>query len=76
MEKLCYIKSMKKTRRGRPMKKQSDRKDKDLRIPVTAEQKDFINRAATKAGGDFAAWARDILLREAREVTARDDPNG
>ncbi len=44
-------------------KKPSDRKTVDLRIPVTARQKAAIYAALE--GSEFAAWARDVLLREA-----------
>lgn len=50
-------------KRGRPKKKKSDRKDVDLRIPVTPEQKRAIYAAL--GGKEFAAWAREVLLREA-----------
>lgn len=47
----------------RPRKKRSDRKTADLRIPVTARQKAAIYAALD--GCEFAAWAREVLLREA-----------
>jgi hypothetical protein len=68
-----HIKSMKKTPRGRPPKKKSERKDKDLRIPVTAAQRDLANGAAAKIGLDFAEWARGILLREAQQIMAQHE---
>ncbi|MGD0898552.1 MAG: hypothetical protein ABR915_11995 [Thermoguttaceae bacterium] len=40
--------------------------DKDFRIPVTAEQRELVNRAAETAGKDMAAWAREILLKAAK----------
>jgi uncharacterized protein (DUF1778 family) len=51
---------------ARPNKPKSDRKDVDLRIPVTAKQKELITRAARLEGADMAAWARPLLLREAQ----------
>ena len=42
------------------------RMDKDLRIPVTAEQRAIINHAAEAAGKDMAAWARELLLKAAK----------
>jgi hypothetical protein len=59
-----YNKSMK-NQRGRPPKAKTDRKDVDLRIPVTAEQKARIMEAVSLDGGDMASWARPILLRAA-----------
>jgi hypothetical protein len=38
----------------------------DLRIPVTAYQKKLIYSALE--GGEFAQWARDVLLREAERL--------
>lgn len=55
---------------ARPLKNPSLRMNKDLRIPVTAEQRDMVNRAAEVAESDMAAWARPILLAAAnRELT-------
>jgi len=63
---------------ARPTKRKSDRKDADLRIPVTARQKDLIMRAARLEGVDMAAWARPLLLREAqaRTVSAKIEKAG
>lgn len=52
---------------ARPTKNQADRKDEDLRIPVTSAQKAIIQAAATAAGQDMAAWARLILLKHAEK---------
>ena len=38
-----------------------------LRIPVTADQKAKIMEAVSLDGGDMAAWARPILIREAEK---------
>jgi hypothetical protein len=56
-----------KTKRGRPPKDAADRKDADLRIPVTAEQKARIMEAVGLEGADMAAWARPILLKAAED---------
>jgi hypothetical protein len=53
--------------RGRPTKPKGQRKDVDLRIPVTLAQKARIMEAAESAGGDMAAWARPILLQAAED---------
>jgi uncharacterized protein (DUF1778 family) len=55
-------------KRGRPRKPKNERKDVDLRIPVTGDQKELIARAASLAGGDMAAWARPILLGAAQKT--------
>lgn len=54
---------------ARPRKDPSLRKDTDLRIPVTAEQKRTIVEAAAAAQSDVATWARPILLRAATQKT-------
>jgi hypothetical protein len=59
---------MKTKRMGRPPKSKAERKDTDLRIPVTAEQKEAILRASKRAGQDMAAWARPILLQAAELI--------
>lgn len=51
---------------ARPQKDKSERKDVDLRVPVTLEQKELIVRAARLDGMDMAAWVRPILVREAQ----------
>jgi uncharacterized protein (DUF1778 family) len=58
---------------GRPPKPEGERKAKDLRIPVSAEQKATITAAARLSGQDMAAWARAILLREAQDALAAGD---
>lgn len=52
---------------ARPLKDPSERKDVDLRIPLTAEQKKRIADAAAADGADLATWARPILLGFAEE---------
>lgn len=55
-------------RRGRPPKDPLDRKDYDLRIPVTTWDRDFLRDTADILGLDFAAWARQTLLNEANRL--------
>ena len=55
-------------RMGRPPKNKAERKDVDLRIPVTADQKELILEAARAEGLDMAGWARPILLQAARKL--------
>jgi hypothetical protein len=50
---------------ARPKKDPSLRKDVDLRIPVTEEQKKTIAEAAASDQSDVAAWIRPIILRAA-----------
>lgn len=55
----------KKPRVGRPKKDPSTVKNVDLRIPVTDEQKKLVTEAASAAGQDMAAWAREKLITAA-----------
>ena len=41
--------------------------DTDIRIPVTADQKQRISEAAAANPLGLAAWAREILIRAADE---------
>jgi len=59
---------------GRPKKKAADRKTVDLRIPVTPREKELIYAAL--AGDEFARWARDVLLRSARELGGGTEEDG
>ena len=45
--------------------------DIDLRIPVTAQQKQIIQDAVADAPEGFAAWARQVLLQAAERRLAR-----
>ena len=57
---------------ARPPKEPHLRMSIDLRIPVTAEQKQKIMDAVADEPGGFAAWARDVLLRAAaKKATGR-----
>jgi uncharacterized protein (DUF1778 family) len=52
---------------ARPPKNPSDRKDVDVRIPLTSEQKKVITEAAAAEGTDVATWVRPIVLMAAEE---------
>jgi hypothetical protein len=45
----------------------------DLRIPVTAEQKQLIQEAVADDPDGFAAWAREILLTAAQARISKRD---
>ncbi len=49
--------------RGRPPKPDDERKDSQLRIRLTAEERKAIDNAS---GGKTSTWARDVLLRAAK----------
>ena len=60
-----------KTKRGRPRKEAGARKDVDLRIPVTVDQKERIMEAVSLDASDMASWARPILLKAAEDRLAK-----
>jgi hypothetical protein len=60
---------------ARPAKKQSLLKDNDLRIPMTASQKQLIKSAAETENTDMAAWARPLLIQAAEAVVAKRKPS-
>jgi len=44
-----------------------------LRIMLTAEQRDLIEEAAKSVGADMTAWARPILIREAKRSASKSN---
>ena len=56
---------------ARPPKQPHLRMSIDLRIPVTAEQKQKIMDAVADEPAGFAAWARQVLLRAAEKRQAK-----
>jgi hypothetical protein len=56
---------------ARPPKDARLRKDVDLRIPLTTEQKRLIVEAAALAESDMATWLRPIILQVASAEVAR-----
>lgn len=59
---------------ARPRKNKSERKDSELRVPLTETQKEMIAEVARLEGVDMAAWARPILLQAARARLDRTSP--
>jgi len=60
---------VKKRSAGRPKKPPDQRRDTDLRIPVTAEEKQIIQQAAQQGeSGELAGWARAVLLAAAKRL--------
>jgi hypothetical protein len=55
---------------ARPRKEKGERKDADLRIPLTKSQKEMIVQVALSEGIDMATWARPILIQAAKQATA------
>jgi hypothetical protein len=58
---------------ARPKKDPSIVKGEIVRIPVSADEKTRMYEAA---GGEFARWARDILLKAADDYHASHGPSG
>jgi uncharacterized protein (DUF1778 family) len=56
---------------ARPLKDARLRKDLDLRIPLTADQKRLIVEAANAVQSDVATWLRPIILQVASECLAK-----
>jgi hypothetical protein len=52
--------------RGRPPKPPDERKTDNMKIPLTAEEKESIERAAQAGKEKPVTWAREALLRAAR----------
>ena len=49
--------------RGRPPKADNERKDAELRIRTTQEERDLLDQVG---GGKTSTWARDVLVRAAK----------
>jgi uncharacterized protein (DUF1778 family) len=60
---------------ARPPKDARLRKDVDLRIPLTADQKRLIVQAANLAQSDVATWLRPIILQAASDWLAKVGEN-
>ena len=52
--------------RGRPPKAPEDRKTANMKIPLTAAEKDSIRQAAESDDAKPVTWARDLLIRAAK----------
>lgn len=52
--------------KGRKAKNQ--RKDVEIRVRVTADQKRILIQAAEKAGLDLSPWLRSIAVQQAERV--------
>ena len=55
---------------GRPKKEKSLLMNRPLRIMLTADQRELIEKAAQADGLDMTAWARPILLQAAQDQLA------
>ena len=60
---------------GRPKKPDSERREKPLRIRVTKDERRILDEAAQNAGQETSTWARDILLKNARNTPVKTKKN-
>jgi uncharacterized protein (DUF1778 family) len=60
-------------RMGRPRKDKSLLLRLPLRIMLTADQKELIERAAKIERQEISAWLRPIIVRAAQEVVASEE---
>ncbi|HSZ58121.1 MAG TPA: hypothetical protein VK797_20830 [Tepidisphaeraceae bacterium] len=51
---------------GRPKKDTGERREKVLRIRITESERKVLDKAAKAKALDVSAWARMVLLAEAR----------
>jgi hypothetical protein len=70
-EKIVYNGSM-----ARPLKDGRLRMDRDIRIPVTSEQKALINDATADEPEGMAAWVRAVVLEAAKRKLAKSRNGG
>jgi len=61
------------TRMARPRKYGALPMDRDLKIPVTSEQRALITEATRNESEGMAAWARVVLLDAAKKKIAKSD---
>ena len=60
-------------RMPRPKKDPSLIRNEILRVPVSADEKRAILAIAMAGGGEFAGWARTLLLKAVAEIAAGSD---
>lgn len=57
--------------KAEPTRRKETRKEDQIRIRVTAEQKAILGDAAEKAGLGVSGWLLSLGLREARELSRK-----
>jgi uncharacterized protein (DUF1778 family) len=55
--------------KGRPKRRKALRKEENVNIRLTAEQKAELTAAATHAGLGVSSWMLSVALREARKAS-------
>jgi len=58
---------------ARPKKKESEAKENVLRIRLTDDERDTIDRAAAAKSLETSTWARSELMTLAKRLLARHD---
>lgn len=57
---------------GRPSLPDEERRDKPLRIRLTDEERDLLDKAAEKAGcSNTSCWARETLEKAAKRLVQK-----
>ena len=62
------VKVQKRPAKSEPERRKDVRKEDQIRIRVTADQKKILTEAAEKAGLGVSSWLLTLGLREAREL--------
>jgi uncharacterized protein (DUF1778 family) len=57
---------------GRPPKPEDERKANVLRIRLTKEDRQALDRAASSQGQETSTWARDALLKLANRLSKKN----
>jgi uncharacterized protein (DUF1778 family) len=60
---------------ARPLKDKNLLMKKSVRIMLTDEQRSLLDGAALAAGLDISAWARSVLLAEAKRIAPANPPS-
>jgi uncharacterized protein (DUF1778 family) len=53
---------------GRPPKRDGERKQSHLHIRITQDLKEKLDLAAAREGMDLSTFARNLMIRRAREL--------
>lgn len=56
----------KNAKRGRPPKADKDRRDSDLRVRMSDQERAAVKAAAASAGMEASTWARVVLIDAAK----------
>jgi uncharacterized protein (DUF1778 family) len=65
---MATTKAPRRSPKAEPIRRKEVRKEDQIRIRVTAEQKMLLTEAAEKAGAGLSSWLLIVSLREARKL--------